>query len=103
MFYRSDDANSGLPIGAINGQPLFPIPGTGTQTDPTFNGPIPHGYWGGDAFYDALEATLSKMFSHGFQAQGSSTWGKNIDTGSATSIPDPLLDGSWIKQIFGVV
>jgi hypothetical protein len=89
MFDRSDDANSVLPIGAINGQPLFPIPGTGTQANPTFNGPIQLGYWRGDAFYDALEATLSKRFSHGFQAQGSFTWGKNIDTGSATSIPDP--------------
>ncbi len=42
--------------------------------------------------YDAFQATLSKKFSHGFQAQGSFTWGKNIDTGSATSIPDPYTN-----------
>jgi hypothetical protein len=90
MFDRSDDANTVLPTSSVSGQPLWPIPGSGTQeANPNINGPIQLSYWGGDALYDALQATLSKRFSHGFQAQGSFTWGKNIDTGSATSIPDP--------------
>jgi hypothetical protein len=42
--------------------------------------------------YDALEVTLLKKFSHGFQAQGSYTWGKNIDTGSAAGIADPYTN-----------
>lgn len=93
MFDRTDDANSVLPIGSINGEPLFPNPvGSGLQANPSINGPIQRGYWGGDAFYDALEATVLRKFSHGFQAQGSFTWGKSIDTGSATAIPDPYTN-----------
>jgi hypothetical protein len=93
MFDRSDDANTVLPIGTINGEPLFPIPDPNTpEANSNINGPIQRSYWGGDSFYDAFQATLSKKFSHGFQAQGSFTWGKNIDTGSATSIPDPYTN-----------
>src|SRR5882762_792343 len=93
MFDRSDDANTVLPTSSVSGQPLWPIPGSGTQeANPNINGPIQLSYWGGDAVYDALQTTLSKRFSQGFQAQGSFTWGKNIDTGSATSIPDPYTN-----------
>ncbi len=93
MFERTYDANSVLPIGSINGEPLFPNPvGSGTQANPNINGPIQRGYWGGDTFYDALEATVLKKFTHGFQAQGSFTWGMSIDTGSATAIPDPYTN-----------
>ena len=90
MFNRTDDANSVLPTGSVGGEPLWPIPvGKGIQANPSIKGPIQFGYWGGTALYDALQTTLSKKFSHGFQAQGSFTWGKGIDTGSATGIPDP--------------
>jgi len=94
MFDRSDDANTVLPTSYVNGMPLWPNPGgSGIQeANPNINGPIQLSYWAGDALYDALQATLSKRFSHGFQAQGSFTWGKNIDTGSATSIPDPYTN-----------
>ena len=42
--------------------------------------------WGGDSLYDALEVQVTNTVSHGFQMQGSYTWGKNIDTGSASVI-----------------
>jgi hypothetical protein len=91
MFNRTDDGNSVLPTSLVNGQPLFPIPSSANpQTNTTgIKGPVQLGYWGGTALYDALQTTLAKKFSHGFQAQGSFTWGKGIDTGSATGIPDP--------------
>jgi hypothetical protein len=40
--------------------------------------------------YDALEVQVMNRMSHGFQVQGSYTWGKNIDTGSASVIGDPF-------------
>jgi hypothetical protein len=66
--------------------------GSGNLADPTISDTIHAFYWGGDALYDALQVTLSKKFSHGFQAQGSFTWGKNIDTGSSTGISDPYTN-----------
>jgi len=35
-----------------------------------------------------LELQLAKRMSHGFQVQGTYTWGKNIDTSSATVAGD---------------
>jgi hypothetical protein len=78
------------------GPPLNPdgtcTTGNGNLVSPFIKGAIEPGYWGGTALYDALEASLTKRFSHGFQVQGSYTWGKNIDTGSATTIADPYLN-----------
>jgi hypothetical protein len=42
--------------------------------------------------YDNLEVEVSKRMSRGFQVQGSYTWGKNIDTGSASVIGDPFTN-----------
>ena len=93
MFERTDDANTVQPISYVNGMPLWPIPvGSGNLADPTISDTIHAFYWGGDALYDALQVTLSKKFSHGFQAQGSFTRGKNIDTGSSTGISDPYTN-----------
>jgi hypothetical protein len=93
MFNRTDDGNSVLPVKYVNGVPLWPTPvGSGSQANPNLNGPLQLGRWDGDALYDGLDVTLSKRFSHGFQAQGSYTWGKNIDTSSATTIPDPYTN-----------
>src|ERR1035437_7479356 len=71
---------------------LWPSPiGSGTTINPLV-GQIRATYWGGDSFYDALEAQVTKKFSHGFQVQGSYTWGKSIDTGSASVIGDPFTN-----------
>jgi hypothetical protein len=44
--------------------------------------------WGGDYFYDGLQAQIKKTMSHGFQVEGSYTWAKNIDTGSGSAASD---------------
>jgi hypothetical protein len=44
--------------------------------------------WDGSSSYNALEAGISKRMSHGLQIQGSFTWGKSIDTSSATLVGD---------------
>jgi outer membrane receptor protein involved in Fe transport len=45
-------------------------------------------FYKGRSYFDALEIQLSKRMSHGFQLQGSYTWGKSIDTNSATLAGD---------------
>jgi hypothetical protein len=45
-----------------------------------------------NSFYDALEVGIHKAMSHGVQLQGSFTWGKSIDTGSATVAGDQFLN-----------
>ena len=42
----------------------------------------------GRSYYNALEAQLAKRMSHGVQVQGTFTWSKSIDTGSATIAGD---------------
>ncbi len=93
MFDRSDDANTVLPIGSVNGEPLFPIPNSSNpEANSGISGPIQRAYWDGDSFYDAFQATLSKKFSHGFQAQGSFTWGKNYRHGFCYQHPRSLYE-----------
>jgi hypothetical protein len=45
-------------------------------------------FYKGRSYFDALELQLAKRMSHGFQVQGSYTWGKSIDTSSATVAGD---------------
>jgi len=89
MENRQDDIDTTIPTPTPYGQ-LFPFPaGSGTRLNPHW-GSVSAIFWGGTALYDALEASVSKRFSHGFQGQVSYTWGKGIDTGSATVIGDPF-------------
>jgi hypothetical protein len=72
---------------------LFPSPaGSGTTLNPNFGG-IEGILYNGNSFYDALEVGVQKRMSHGFQLQGSFTWGKSIDTGSATLAGDEFTNG----------
>jgi hypothetical protein len=45
-------------------------------------------FYKGRSYYNALELQLAKRMSHGFQMQGTYTWGKSIDTSSATLAGD---------------
>ena len=91
MENRADDVNLVLPNLTAQGF-LWPFPArSGTRLNPSV-GDIRGIYWTGDAEYDALEAQISKKMSHGFQVQGSYTWGKSIDTGSASTLGDPFLN-----------
>jgi hypothetical protein len=45
-------------------------------------------FYQGRSYFNALELQLAKRMSHGFQVQGSFTWGKSIDTSSATLAGD---------------
>ena len=89
MLNREDDANSVLPTNTPQGL-MWPSPaGSGTRLNPNV-GSIRALYWSGNSFYDALQAQVSKKLSSGLTVQGGYTWGKAIDTGSASVIGDPF-------------
>jgi hypothetical protein len=84
---RIDDLDIVLPTRTSAGW-LFPAPvGSGTKINPAF-GAIFGQLYAGDAFYHALELLVEKVMSHGFQLQGSFTWGKSIDSGSSSGFGD---------------
>src|SRR5260370_6056118 len=69
---------------------LFPIQDP-TNPLPTLNpnfGQIGGIAYGGNSFYDALLAGVTKRMSHGLEFQGSFTWGKSIDNASGTIAAD---------------
>jgi hypothetical protein len=47
-------------------------------------------FYKGRSYYNSLELQLAKRMSHGFQVQGTYTWGRSIDTSSATELGDPF-------------
>ena len=103
MLNREDDINSVIPTQTSSGLLMpfgSPVPacteatlsittGGSCRVNQAF-GDIRGIYWTGDAFYDALEAEVKKKFGSHLNIQGSYTWGKAIDTGSATVIGDPF-------------
>jgi hypothetical protein len=73
---------------------------TGTQANPiqtvTLNpnfGRISANLWQANSFYHALQANLTKRVSRGFQFRAAYTWGKSIDTLSATAADDVFPNG----------
>jgi hypothetical protein len=69
---------------------------TGTQANPLPSprlnpnvGPIRLLMWDSSSYYEGFQAGVAKRMSHGFQAQGSYTWGKCIDMGSGSLLGDP--------------
>jgi hypothetical protein len=85
--FRVDELDIVLPARTPHGY-LFPSPvGSGTTVNPNFGG-IGGTFYEGNSFYDALELGVQKEMSHGVQLQGSFTWGKSIDTGSAAGHGD---------------
>jgi outer membrane receptor protein involved in Fe transport len=74
------DANGNLISGPNSGNPPSTI-------NPNF-GSVRGMFYQGRSYFNALEVQLAKRMSHGFQAQGTFTWGKSMDTSSATLAGD---------------
>jgi outer membrane receptor protein involved in Fe transport len=72
--------------------PSLPSPGPGNQINTFNSGAIRSLFWAGDSFYSALEVGVVKKMSHGFQVQGSFTWGKSIDNNSGATNGDTLAN-----------
>lgn len=93
--FRVDDANMVIPTKTSAG---YVWPYITDPADPNFGGPVDpinpnfgsvrSMFYRGHSQYDAVEAQLVKRMSHGLQVQGTFTWGKSIDTSSATVAGD---------------
>lgn len=88
--FRADDTNLVLPTLGSNGY-QWPDPvGRGTRLNPNV-GRLDGLFWRGDSYYDALHVQERANISM-FQVQASYTWGKSIDTGSATIAGDQFAN-----------
>jgi hypothetical protein len=69
---------------------LISGPNAGSQPNPINPnyGSIRGIFYEGHSYYNALEAQLAKRLSHGLQLQGTYTWGKSMDTSSASVAGD---------------
>ena len=69
---------------------LLTGPNAGNPPNPinTHFGSVRGMFYQGRSYFNALELQLAKRMSHGFQLQGTFTWGKSMDTSSATLAGD---------------
>jgi hypothetical protein len=89
--FTADDLNMVLPTITPAGY-LWPNPATNPQVLNPNWGQIDILTWSSSSFYDALEVNVTKRFAHGFQIEGSYTWGKSIDTTSGSGVVDPFVN-----------
>jgi hypothetical protein len=77
-----------LPTGALS-----------PKLNPNF-GRINATLWQANSFYDAMQVDVAKRVSHGIQFHGAYTWGKSIDTLSATEADDAFPNGLFNQPFF---
>src|ERR1700724_954404 len=98
--YRIDNIDMVLPTLTPAGY-VFPPTAPSTTLNPNF-GRINSTLWQASSFYHALQADVSKRVSHGVELRGAYTWGKSIDTLSATAaddaFPNGLMNPIWFDQ-----
>jgi hypothetical protein len=80
---------------------------TGTQANPIPSSVINPNFgrvdgtlWQANSFYDAMQVDVAKRVSHGIQFHGAYTWGKSIDTLSATEADDAFPNGLFNQLFF---
>ena len=82
--FRVDDADMALPTRTSAGYVWNP---SASRLNDNY-GSIRGMFYQGRSYFNALELQLAKRMSHGFQLQGTFTWGKSVDTSSATVAGD---------------
>jgi len=95
--YRVDNIDMVLPTLTPAGY-LWPNPASSSVLNPNF-GRINGTLWQANSVYDAMQADVAKRVSHGIQFHGAYTWGKSIDTLSATEADDAFPNG-LLNQLF---
>jgi hypothetical protein len=97
--YRPDDADIVMPTLSSAGY-LFPI----SEVSPTrineHYGSVRGMFYEGRSYFNALELQLAKRMSHGFQVQGTFTWGRSVDTSSATVAGDAFGNSIASPEFF---
>ena len=89
--FRADDINMVLPSLTSQGY-AWPVPASsGTKINPAV-GRLDGLFWRGDSNYNALQLRAHTNLGHGADIQTSYTWGKSLDTGSATIAGDQFAN-----------
>jgi Carboxypeptidase regulatory-like domain/TonB dependent receptor len=96
--YRMDNIDMVLPTLTQTGY-VFPPAATSQTLNPNF-GRIDSTLWQANSFYDALQADFTKRITHGIQFHAAYTWGKSIDTLSATVADDAFPNGLFNQLFF---
>src|SRR6267143_2103813 len=96
--YRVDNIDMVLPTLTPTGY-VFPPTATSSTLNPNF-GRINSTLWQASSFYHALQADVAKRVSHGIELHGAYTWGKSIDTLSATAADDASPNGLFNQLFF---
>lgn len=96
--YRVDNIDMVLPTLTPTGY-VFPATATSQTLNPNF-GRIDSTLWQANSFYHALQADFAKRISRGIQFHAAYTWGKSIDTLSATEADDAFPNGLFNQLFF---
>jgi hypothetical protein len=83
-LYPQVDASGNLTTGPNAGSPAVPI-------NPFFSS-VHDIFYQSRSYYNALQTQVAKRLSHGVQFQGVFTWGKSMDTNSATVAGDTFAN-----------
>ena len=95
--YRVNNIDMVLPTLSPAGY-LFPLPPVGQTLNPNF-AHVDATLYQANSFYHALQADLAKRLGHGVEFHAAYTWGKSIDTLSATESDDAFPNG-LLNQLF---
>lgn len=98
--FRMDDFDTVLPQLTDSGY-LYPPASTSVRLNPNF-GRISGIVWQSNSFYHALQTSVTKKTSRGFQIGGAYTWGKSIDTSSVTIAGDSFANALVNPQFFDI-
>ena len=98
MPYRVDNIDMVLPTLTPAGY-LFPPKAVSQILNPNY-GRISANLWQANSFYDALQVDVAKRMGHGVEFHGAYTWGKSIDTLSATVANDAYPNGMFNQLYF---
>lgn len=93
--YRVDNIDMVLPTLTPAGYVFPPV----ATLNPNF-GRINSTLWQANSFYHALQADIAKRISHGVEFHVAYTWGKSIDTLSATEADDAFPNGLFNQLFF---
>jgi hypothetical protein len=96
--YRVDNIDMVLPTLTPAGY-IFPPTATSQTLNPNF-GRIDSTLWQANSFYHALQSDLTKRVTHGVEFHAAYTWGKSIDTLSATEADDSFPNGLFNQLFF---
>jgi hypothetical protein len=99
--FRTDTVNYVLPTGKdAAGNYTWPIPrGSGTIINPNYSR-VDGLMWINDSWYNSFQFQLKKRMSRGLQVQGSYTWSRSIDTGSAGLAGDTFVNSVKVLPFF---